>query len=118
MIINKFVYIKNMNLKYLSTNIFDQGLFPIKFHWFYYRMGQQNIYTKSFFTKWVLQPTKYDPIIQFNYFRNGELINVKSRGKNKDFKLYKDAELIFYNLDATIDNETILYKRYEHTNNK
>jgi len=40
--------------------------------------------------------------IQFNYFRNGELINIKSRGKDKDFKLFKDAELIFYNLDATI----------------
>jgi len=46
--------------------------------------------------------------IQFNYFRNGELINIKSRGKDKDFKLFKDAELIFYNLDATIDNETII----------
>jgi len=46
--------------------------------------------------------------IQFNYFRNGELINIKSRGKDKDFKLLKDAELIFYNLDATIDNETII----------
>jgi twinkle protein len=46
--------------------------------------------------------------IQFNYFRNGELVNVKSRGKNKDFKLFKDAELIFYNLDCTIDYETII----------
>jgi twinkle protein len=48
------------------------------------------------------------PTIQFNYFRNGELINIKSRGKDKDFKLFKDAELIFYNLDATIDNNTII----------
>ena len=46
--------------------------------------------------------------IQFNYFRNGELVNVKYRAKGKDFKLFKDAELIFYNLDATIDNETII----------
>jgi twinkle protein len=46
--------------------------------------------------------------IQFNYFRNGELINIKYRGKSKDFKLFKDAELIFYNLDCTIDNETII----------
>ena len=36
----------------------------------------------------------------FNYFRNGELINIKYRADNKDFKLAKDAELIFYNLDA------------------
>lgn len=48
------------------------------------------------------------PTINFNYYRNGELINIKFRGKNKDFKLYKDAELILYNLDASIDNETII----------
>jgi twinkle protein len=58
--------------------------------------------------EWMPKSNAIIPTIQFNYFRNGELINVKSRGKNKDFKLYKDAELIFYNLDATIDNETII----------
>jgi len=58
--------------------------------------------------EWMPKAKKEIPTIQFNYFRNGELINVKSRGKDKDFKLYKDAELIFYNLDATIDNETII----------
>lgn len=38
--------------------------------------------------------------IEFNYFRDTELINVKYRGPKKSFKLYKDAELIFYNLDS------------------
>jgi twinkle protein len=38
--------------------------------------------------------------IQFNYFRDGILTNIKYRGKNKDFKLFKDAELILYNLDG------------------
>jgi len=38
--------------------------------------------------------------ICFNYFRGGELINIKYRAKDKDFKLSKDAELIFYNLDS------------------
>lgn len=46
--------------------------------------------------------------IQFNYFRNNELINIKYRGKNKDFKLVKDAELIFYNIDCAIIHETII----------
>lgn len=46
--------------------------------------------------------------IHFNYFRNGELINVKYRGAKKSFKLFKDAELIFYNIDCAIDNETII----------
>lgn len=58
--------------------------------------------------EWMPKSNSIIPTIQFNYFRNGELINVKSRGKNKDFKLFKDAELIFYNLDATIDNESII----------
>lgn len=58
--------------------------------------------------EWMPKAKAEIPTIQFNYYRNGELINIKSRGKNKDFKLYKDAELIFYNLDASIDNETII----------
>jgi len=58
--------------------------------------------------EWMPKAQKEIPTIQFNYFRNGELINIKSRGKDKDFKLYKDAELIFYNLDATINNDTII----------
>jgi twinkle protein len=38
--------------------------------------------------------------IQFNYFLNGELINVKYRTGDKHFKLIPNAELIPYNLDA------------------
>lgn len=37
--------------------------------------------------------------INFNYYREGELINVKYRDGNKNFKLFKDGELIFYGLD-------------------
>lgn len=48
------------------------------------------------------------PVICFNYYRGSELVNVKFRGKNKDFKLVKGAELIFYNLDA-IKDEKIVY---------
>lgn len=43
------------------------------------------------------------PTIQYNYFRNGELINIKSRDSVKMFKLVKDAELILYNLDSLIN---------------
>ena len=38
--------------------------------------------------------------INFNYFRDSELINVKFRDAKKSFRLVKDAEMIFYNLDA------------------
>jgi len=58
--------------------------------------------------EWMPKANKEITAINFNYFRNGELVNVKFRGANKDFKLSKDAELIFYNLDCTIDNDTII----------
>lgn len=38
--------------------------------------------------------------ICFNYYRNDELINIKFRAKDRDFKLASNAELIFYNIDA------------------
>lgn len=44
--------------------------------------------------------------ICFNFYRNGELVNIKFRGPQKTFKLAKDAELIFYNLDALNGEET------------
>lgn len=40
------------------------------------------------------------PLLNFNYFRENELINVKYRDIDKKFRLEKNAELIFYNLDA------------------
>lgn len=43
--------------------------------------------------------------INFNYFRNGELINIKYRAYPKEFKLHKGAELIFYNIDAIRDED-------------
>lgn len=46
--------------------------------------------------------------IHFNYFREGNLINIKYRDGEKNFKLYKDAEMIFYNLDAIKDKENVI----------
>ena len=39
-------------------------------------------------------------VICFNYFREGQLVNVKYRDGEKNFKLVKNAEKIFYNLDG------------------
>lgn len=50
--------------------------------------------------EWFPQLKQESPSICFNYFRNEELVNIKHRGKKKSFKLEKDAELIFFNLDA------------------
>lgn len=46
--------------------------------------------------------------VQFNYFRDGELINVKYRTGDKQFRLHKDAELILYNLDAIKESDECL----------
>lgn len=43
--------------------------------------------------------------IQFNYFRQGNLVNIKYRDGRKNFKLVKDAELIMYNLDSIAGSE-------------
>lgn len=38
--------------------------------------------------------------IMFNYIKDGELTNIKYRDGDKNFKLVKDAERIFYNIDG------------------
>lgn len=48
---------------------------------------------------------KNETVICFNYFRDGELVNIKFRGPQKSFQLSKDAELILYNLDAIKDEK-------------
>lgn len=40
------------------------------------------------------------PAIQFNYFMDGELVNIKSRSQNKDWALVPKAKLILYNIDS------------------
>lgn len=46
------------------------------------------------------QTQKETNTVQFNYFRDSELINIKYRDGRKNFKLHSGSELIFYNLDA------------------
>lgn len=57
--------------------------------------------------EWMPQKNGLARVICFNYFREGELINVKYRTADKAFKMVKDAELIFYNLDAIKDQKEI-----------
>jgi twinkle protein len=47
-------------------------------------------------------------VICFNYYRDQELVNIKFRGPKKSFMMAKDAELIFYNLDAITDEDTAI----------
>ena len=54
------------------------------------------------------QTSKEENTIQFNYFLENELINVKYRDGAKNFKLVKDAEPIFYNIDSIRDSKTCI----------
>lgn len=57
--------------------------------------------------EWMPKAQSEIKTICFNYIRDTELVNIKFRGKNKDFKMVKGAELIFYNLDSIKDEEEV-----------
>lgn len=58
--------------------------------------------------EWMPKTAKEVRAICFNYYKDEQLINIKFRSKDKDFKLAKDAELIFYNLDSLKDETTAI----------
>ena len=51
------------------------------------------------------QTGKAENAIHFNYFVGGELTNVKYRDGRKNFKLYRGAEKVFYNIDNIVGYE-------------
>lgn len=57
--------------------------------------------------EWMPQTQCEKGVICFNYFREGVLINTKFRDRDKNFKMVKDAEKIFYNIDGIKDQEEI-----------
>jgi len=75
--------------------------------WFFKRgISQQTLIdfqiTQS--SEWLPQTQSNRNCINFNYFRSGNLVNIKFRDGSKNFKLFKDAELIFYNVDSILDS--------------
>jgi len=48
------------------------------------------------------QTSNNENTIQFNYFMGDQLINVKYRDGRKNFKLYKGAEKVFYNINSIV----------------
>jgi twinkle protein len=58
--------------------------------------------------EWMPKANEEVKAICFNYYKDDELVNIKFRAKDKDFKLAKNAELIFYNLDAIKDETTAI----------
>jgi twinkle protein len=55
--------------------------------------------------EWMPQTQKTENVIKFNYFMGSELTNVKYRDGRKNFKLYKGAEKVFYNIDSIVGFE-------------
>ena len=55
--------------------------------------------------EWMPQTGKTENTIQFNYMIGDQVINVKYRDGRKNFKLYKGAEKIFYNINSIIGYE-------------
>ena len=51
------------------------------------------------------QTGKAENTIQFNYYMGDQLINVKYRDGRKNFKLYKGAEKVFYNINSIVGYE-------------
>jgi twinkle protein len=52
------------------------------------------------------QTGKEENTIKFNYFMGNKLINIKYRDGAKNFKLYKGAEKIFYNINSIVNHDT------------
>lgn len=59
-------------------------------------------------SEWMPQVEKEVNTICFNYFKDGELVNVKYRDDQKHFKMVKDAEKTWYNHDAIYNDELII----------
>ena len=48
------------------------------------------------------QTGKNENTIKFNYFMGNQLINIKYSDGAKNFKLYKGAEKVFYNINSIV----------------
>jgi twinkle protein len=56
-------------------------------------------------SEYMPQTGKAENTIQFNYYVGGQLTNVKYRDARKNFKLYKGAEKVFYNIDNIVGHD-------------
>tara|TARA_R110000824_G_scaffold144529_1_gene312479 strand:- start:1229 stop:2926 length:1698 start_codon:yes stop_codon:yes gene_type:complete len=54
------------------------------------------------------QLSKEVTTIQFKYYRNSQLINIKYRDAAKNFKLVKDAERVMYGLDDLLGKKEVI----------
>tara|TARA_R100000951_G_C2651214_1_gene184456 strand:+ start:713 stop:2431 length:1719 start_codon:yes stop_codon:yes gene_type:complete len=58
--------------------------------------------------EWMPQVGKERNTIQFNYFMGDKKVNVKYRDAKKNFKLYKGAEKVFYNINSIVGYDSVV----------
>lgn len=63
--------------------------------------------------EWMPKAQSVTNAIRFNYFTDDVLTNVKYRAKNKDFKLYKEAKVTLYNINAAKDTDVLIIQEGE-----
>ncbi len=96
---------------YTEPKVIQQVLSDKTKAWFQTRgIGHQALttYAVTESNEWMPQVEKERNCINFNYFREGKLVNVKFRDGHKNFKMVSGAELIFYGMDLITDKETVI----------
>lgn len=58
---------------------------------------------------WMPQTNKDERVIAFPYFRDGEVVNVKYRTVDKQFRMEKNAETCLYGLDDIGDADDLIF---------
>ena len=93
-----------------ALNVVDPKQITSKvFKWFESRGISQKTLDDLMVTEgpeYMPQTGKSENTIQFNYIVGDELVNVKYRDGRKNFKLYKGAEKVFYNINSTVGYDT------------
>ena len=59
-------------------------------------------------TEWMPQDQKEHSVICFNYYEDGQLINIKFKTSDKKFKMVKDAKKIPYNIDSIKTSDKVI----------
>ena len=103
---------KNPNKEYVKPEpITNTKLSNKVIQWFKQRGISEDTLNKmkvSEGLEYMPQTGKKENTIQFNYFINNELTNIKYRDGRKNFKLVKGAEKIFYNIDSTLGHRYVV----------
>jgi len=59
-------------------------------------------------SEYMPQTGQAENTIKFNYYIGNQLINIKYRDGRKNFKLYKGAEKVFYNINSIVGHDSVV----------